>query len=311
MKILESTRVVIIGAGAVGSSSAYAILTQGICSELVLIDANKARAEGEALDLEHGLSFVRPAKVWAGEYADCATADIVVITAGIAQQPGQSRLELAATNAKIIEDIVGKVVAQTKDAVIMIVTNPVDVLTHVATKAAALPWGQVFGTGTALDSSRFQQLIGDYFHVAPQSVDALIIGEHGDSSLPIWSHAQIGGALLKSFPEYDEAGVKALYERAKTVVYDVIAKKGATNYAIGLGVSRYVRAILYNEGLVLPMSADLVGYLGHSDICLSVPCVIGRQGLVKQIALDLTEDERAAFQKSAETIRQSIVSLNA
>jgi len=301
----ESTRVVVIGAGSVGATCAYAMLVQGIASEIVLIDVNKKKCQGEVLDLEHGISFSPQAKVWAGSYKDCKDADVVVITAGIKQKTGQSRLDLVQTNSKIVGDIVRKVTKYTKQAVILMVTNPLDVMTYVALKESKLPDNQVFGTGTTLDSSRFRYLLAKKMDIAPDSIGAYLLGEHGDSSVPIYSHANVMGEELK----ISKRDIRRAYQGARKAAYDVICKKGSTFYAIALAVARINRAILYDENHVFPVSVYLTGEQGIKDVCLSLPAIVGRTGIKKVLDIKLSASEKKELQKSAKIIKKTINSI--
>lgn len=300
-KQAETTRVVVVGAGNVGATCAFAIMTQGIASEIVIIDVNKKKAEGEAMDLEHGISFVPRARVWAGEYKDCKDADVIVITAGAAQKPGQTRLELADINTKITADIVGNIKKFTKKAVILMVANPLDITTYVATKVAKFAPGQVFGTGTTLDSSRFRYLLAKELNIDPDSMGAYLLGEHGDSSVPIHSHANVmGESLGLSKAQKDRA-----YVGAKQAAYQVIERKGSTFYAIALAVARITRAILNNENHVFTGSVLLTGEYGLKDVCLSVPVIVGRTGVKKVLEVSLSAEEKKGLHNSAKIIKDS------
>ena len=311
MQNIESTRVVVVGAGFVGSSIAYATLIQNICSELVLVDLNADKASGEALDLAHGLPLLGPAKVWAGTYDDCADADIVVITAGIAQKPGQTRLELAGVNAKIVGGIVDEVVKRTKTAVILVVSNPMDVMTRVAQLHAGFPAGQVFGSGTVLDSARLRFHLAESMAVSPKSVHAYIIGEHGDSEVAYLSHTNVAGEPLSRLEGVDAAKVTEAVERTRNAAGEIIKKKGATYYGIGIAAAEIIRAILTDSDLVLPVSTLITGQHDVSDVCLSFPSVVGRKGVKRVLDLDLRDDELAKFQASAESVKASLASLPA
>lgn len=304
--LMESTRVVVVGAGFVGSTAAFAMLAQGVASEIVLVDVNKDKCLGEALDLEHGLSFAPPTKVWAGDYSDCREADVVVITAGLGQKPGQSRLELAKTNSKIVSEVVKNIRVYTDKAIILVVTNPLDVVTYVAWKTSGLPDYQVFGTGTTLDSSRFRYLLAEQFGVATESMAAYLIGEHGDSEVPVYSHANLMGEPLKHFAEYDEKKLVEAYERTKNSAQEVISKKGSTYYAIALAVSRVVRAILFDENHIFPVSVRLTGQHGLKDLCLSLPAVVGRSGIKRVLDIELSDDELSKLRQSAKVIQENI-----
>lgn len=303
---IETTRVVIVGTGLVGSTAAFALMIQGIASEIVLIDVNKDKCAGEAMDLEHGLSFAKQARIWAGNYSDCKDADVVIITAGLGQKPDQTRLELTKTNGKIVAEVVKNVCLYTDKAVILMVTNPLDVMTYVALKTSGLPDYQVFGSGTTLDSSRFRYLLAEEFDVAAESMGAYLIGEHGDSEVPIYSHANLMGEPLKNFPEYNKKAVEEACIKTKNAAYEIICKKGATYYAIALAISRIVRAILYDENHVFPVSVLLTGQYGIKDVCLSLPAVVGRTGIKRILEIDLSDEETEKLRQSAKIIRETI-----
>ena len=303
---LESTRVVIIGSGFVGSTAAFAILAQGISSEVVLIDTNKEKCIGEVLDLEQAASFVPRAKVWAGDYADCANADIIVITAGVGQKPGQTRMEIADVDAKIMKEIISNIRPYATNAIILVVSNPLDVMTYVALKESGFPKQKVFGTGTTLDSARLRYYLGGEFHLDPENIEAYILGEHGDTSVPIISHMNVMGESLANFPEYSEEKVRKAFLSARDSAYEIIKRKGATYYAIAFVIARMVRAILDDEGHAFPVSTLLEGEFGLHDVCLSVPALVGRSGVQKIIPLTLSEFEQEQLQKSAQAIRSVI-----
>lgn len=303
---IETTRLVIVGAGLVGSTAAFTIMVQGLASEIVLIDVNKNKALGEALDIEHGLSFAKQARVWAGDYSDCREADVVVICAGLGQKPGQTRLELTKVNSKIVAEVIKNVRRYTDQAIILIVTNPLDVMTYVALKTSGLPNYQVFGTGTTLDSSRFRYLLAEEFGVAAESMGAYLLGEHGDSEVPIYSHANLMGESIKKLPEYNKEAVEEAYLKTRNAAGEIIAKKGATYYAIALAISRIVRAILYDENHVFPVSVLLTGQYGLKDVCLSLPAVIGRTGIKRVLKVNLADEELEKLRKSAKIIRETI-----
>ncbi len=249
-------RVAIVGAGNVGATTAYALLLSGTASEIVLIDINRERAEGEAMDLNHAMPFTEPARVWAGDYADCASAQIVVIAGGTGQRPGETRLDLLKRNAGIFQQIVPAVVAQTRDAILLIATNPVDVLTYVTWKVAGLPAARVIGSGTILDTARFRYLLSRQFRVDPRSVHAFIIGEHGDSQIATWSLANIAGIQLEEFCRLnrcalDEETREEIAQNTRRAAYEIIRRKGATYYAVAAGLVRLIDAIVRNENSVL------------------------------------------------------------
>lgn len=300
----RTSKVAIIGAGFVGSTAAYALLIDGAASEIALIDVNKEKAEGEAMDLQHGLQFRPNVKISFGSsYRLCKDAEIVVLCAGAHQKPGETRLDLVRKNSAILKDIVKNVVKNNKDCIILVVANPLDVLTYLTLKYSKLSKNKVFGTGTILDTARFRYLLSEYFEVSPDSVHAYIIGEHGDSSFPVWSTANIAGVNLKNFRKYNKKAMNSLAYKTKNAAYEVIAKKGATYYAIGLGIVRIVRAIFSDKNSVVALSAYLDNYHGVNGVCLSVPCVVNRNGIKEHILLPLNSTEKKQLKKSASVIR--------
>ncbi|GAB4120834.1 MAG: L-lactate dehydrogenase [Roseiflexaceae bacterium] len=299
-----ATKVGIVGAGMVGSSCAYALMQRGVATEIVLVDADAARAEGEAMDLNHGVPFVRACRIRSGSYADLDDAAIVVIAAGANQRPGETRLDLLQRNAAIIRTIIPQIVAAAPEAVILMATNPVDVLAQIANQAAGLPHGRVIGSGTILDTARLRALLAEYYHVDPRSVHAYIIGEHGDSSLPVWSSASIGGIPLTEFTRasgiaYDPQRLQEIFVQARDAAYEIIKRKRATYYAIGLGLVTIIEAVLRNQHTVLTVSSPLQGQYGINGTCISLPSIVGRHGVEEILQLSLTSDELAAFQRSA------------
>jgi L-lactate dehydrogenase len=308
-------KVAIVGAGLVGSATAYAALIRGLASEIVIHDQDAARVESEVLDLSHGLQFVPMATVeGSADVGICTGADVVVITAGAKQKPGQSRLDLAEANAAICRSLVPKLVAVVPDAILLLVTNPVDVLTYVALKLSGLPRERVLGSGTVLDSSRFRFVLARRCGVAVQNVHAYIAGEHGDSEIALWSSARIAGIPLEEWAPEGHARLRdderpAILEGVKNAAAAVIRGKGATNYAIGLSTVRILEAILKDERRVLPVSARLDGYRGLSDVCLSVPAIVSRSGVGAPLDLPMSDVEEAGLRQSAAAIRQVIARL--
>lgn len=305
-------KVGLVGTGMVGSSFAYSLIQRGVANELVLVDLDHKRAEGEAMDLNHGLPFVSPIRVRAGDYDDLKDAEVVVVTAGRNQRPGQTRLDLLAQNAKVIEDIVPKVVAASPSAVLLIATNPVDILTQIAAETAGLPAGKVIGSGTVLDTARFRFLIGEHFGVNPKSVHAYVIGEHGDSQVPVWSLATIGGVGLSAFVG-SEGRVKSQPDReriaaqTRDAAYEIIQRKQATYYAIGLALVGLVEAILRDQKTVITICSPLNGLEGvGGPMSASLPTIVGRKGAEHVVSLPLTDDEEAAFLHSVQTLRKGL-----
>ena len=304
------SKVAIIGAGFVGSTCAYALFIEGSANEIVLIDINKEKAKGEALDLVHGNLFTPYTKVnYGSSYKLVKDADVVVVTAGTHQKPGETRLDLTKTNAKITRNIIESIVKYNKNCIILMVTNPLDVLTYLALKWSKLPKQKVFGTGTTLDTARFRQLLGEYYEVNPTSVHAYILGEHGDSEFPVWSSANIAGIRLKDFKKYNKKKLEEMVKKTKNAAYEIINRKGSTYYAIGLVVRDIVKAILKNQHKIFPVSCKVDNYYGIKDICLSIPCVITKQGIKEKIHLHLDKKEQKQLRKSASVIKKVIKSV--
>ena len=309
------SKVAIVGAGAVGTAIAYAAQIRGVCRQLALFDLNPQKVRAEVLDLNHGMQFTPMAHITGSDdLVVCADADIIVITAGAKQDPGQTRLDLAAANVAMCRDLVPSLVAIAPDAVLLVVTNPVDVVTMAALEFSGLPANRVFGSGTVLDSSRLRFLIAEHTHVAVQNVHAYIAGEHGDSEVPLWSTATIGGVPVQDWasPEVGPLDAEArarIHERVVTAAYEIIAGKGATSLAVGLAVSRILEAVLNDEHRVLPVTSRLDDVHGLSDVCLSMPSVVGRSGIESVLATPLSEDELTQLTASAETVRTAARSL--
>ena len=309
-------KVAIVGVGAVGATFAYTLMGSGLAQWIVLIDKDRARAEAEAMDLSHGLPFTPPADVSAGDYADCRGADVVVICAGAAQQPGQSRLDLISRNSGICRTIVDSVLEQTGSTVMIMVTNPVDVLTYDALRHSGLPWQQVLGSGTVLDSARLRYLLSRHCEVDPRNVHAYILGEHGDSEVAAWSMTHLGGILITKYCALcGQCDYQQEHERiagqVRDSAYHLIESKGSTNYGISQALLRIVGAVVRNEHSVLTVSSLVKGYLGIEDVCLSIPCVVGRRGIVRQLLPELPPAEREALRASAAKLKGVQDSLSA
>ncbi len=310
-----TSKVAIVGTGFVGMSFAYSLMIQGISSEIVLIDIDKKKAKGEAMDLNHGMSFVKPSTVLSGDYSDCVDADIVVLTAGIAQKPSQSRLELVGKNVEIFRKIISQITKYNKECIMLVATNPVDIMTYVSLKLSGFPANRVVGSGTILDTSRLRFLLGDYLDIDPRNIHAYIVGEHGDSEVAVWSLATVAGTRLKDYcpvcgQEYDEDYLNGLFEKVKNAAYKIIELKGRTYYAIGLGLTRIVESILRDENSVLTVSSLLQNYHGVSDVCLSVPTIVNREGVREVLKLPLEKGEIDQFQKSASVVKDVMKSLD-
>ncbi len=304
----NTNKVGLIGTGMVGASFAYSLMQHGMANELVLIDMDKARAEGEMMDLNHGLPFVRPMKIITGDYADLENADVIVITAGANQRPGESRLDLLKKNAGVFNDITPKVKAVNPDAILVIATNPVDLLTYITARLYGSEKGHVIGSGTLLDTARFRFMLGVHYGVDPRSVHAYIAGEHGDSELALWSLANIGGVRLPDFAGtngqgYDRAALDRIFMQTRNAAYEIIQRKKATYYAIGLGLLTIVEAVLRDQHTVLTVSSLLDGQYGARDMALSVPTIVGRNGIEEVLDLPLSDQECQALERSAQTLK--------
>lgn len=307
----KPVRIAIIGTGNVGATFAFALLNSGLAGEIVLIDANPTKAEGEAMDLNHAVPFMHPTRIWAGSYQDCANASIIVITAGTGQKPGETRLDLVHRNVDIFKKIVPEIAKYNTDGVILVATNPVDILTYAAWKLSGFPAQRVLGSGTILDTARFRYMIGQYTEVDPRSVHAYIIGEHGDSEVPVWSLTNIAGMQMEQYcrancKEYRPEIMQDIFQQTRDAAYHIIERKGSTYYAIANGLLRILESILRNQDTVLSVSTYLDGSYGLSDLYLSVPVVVGSNGIKHQVNLLLSDKEMEDFQKSAKVISDTI-----
>lgn len=303
----KNYKVSIVGCGKVGMTAAYSIIHDGVVNELLLVGRDREKIVGEQLDLEHGLSFLHHAHVEATEdFADIAGSDLVVITAGAAQKPGDTRLDLAEKNIKIVEDIIPKIVKHSPESVILIISNPVDILTYKAYKIAGLPKGQIFGSGTTLDTARFRFHLSEFLKVNPRSIHAYILGEHGDHSFPVISSASVGGQPLTTMVGFSEERVEKAYSAARNAAYKIIASKGATFYAIGAVVAHIVRVILTDSKSILPVSIPLHNYKDISGMALSVPCIVGREGVEKILDVKMSWDEKEKLQHAASVLKKLV-----
>ncbi|MFL1673895.1 L-lactate dehydrogenase [Paenibacillus dendritiformis] len=307
------TRVALVGSGFVGSSYAFALFNQGLAAELVIIDANRPKAEGDAMDLNHGLPFASNMRIWAGDYSDCKDADLVVITAGANQAPGETRLDLIGKNAKIFQSIVQSVMESGFNGLFLVATNPVDVLTYATWKYSGLPASRVIGSGTILDTARLRYLLGERLEVDPRNVHAYIMGEHGDTELPVWSNVSIGGQPLadyrKTHGQPTDEELNRIFINVRDAAYHIIERKGATYYGIAMGLARLTKAILKNENSVLSVSTLLTGEYGLEDVYLGVPAVVNRQGIRDLYELHLTDEEKQKLHHSASVLKEAIASI--
>ncbi|WP_215143703.1 L-lactate dehydrogenase [Exiguobacterium qingdaonense] len=312
----DITRIAVIGAGWVGISFAYQLSTAALCEELVLIDSNHAKAEGEAMDLNHGISFAStPVRIWAGDYSDCRDADIVVITAGAAQKLGQTQMDLAEQNATVVRHVTNEVMASGFDGIIVVATNPVNVMAHVAWTASNLPKRRVLGSGTVLDTARLRYKIGEYFDLSARNCHVFYMGEHGAGGFVAWDNARIYGKSIKQLLEendmYHQEDLDAIYERVRNAANQIIEYKSAAYYAIGLGLLRIVQAIVRNENSVVTIGAHLDGEYGASGLHIGVPALLDRTGVRQIVEIELTDEEQKQFDASVGRIRKAIEKVEA
>ncbi len=303
----SSSKVAIIGAGAVGSSAAYALMLGGVASEIVLIDVHKEKAEGEALDLAHCRQFTDATVISAGDDLSLVRdAAVIVLTAGIGQKPGESRADLLATNVGLFKQLVPELIKHNKDAILLVVTNPLDVMTHVTLQLSGKDACHVFGSGTVLDTARLRFLVGEYFAVSPKDVMLNVLGEHGEEAFACWSSAAIAGIPLHKMPTHDAMVMEQLLTKTKRAAEEIIRKKGATCYAIGLVITKIIRAIIHNQARIFNVSTLLPENLEVSNICISLPTIIRKNGICERLPLVLNHHEQALFMQSARKIAQEI-----
>lgn len=298
----------IIGCGFVGTSIAFTLVQKGIFSELVLVDVNKDKAEGEVMDLSHGLPFAKEMEIKAGDYEDIADCAMIIITAGANQKPGETRLDLVHKNVAIYKSIIPQIVKYNKDAILLIVSNPVDIMTYTALKLSGYPRQRVIGSGTVLDTARLKYHLSRHLNVDSKSIHAFIIGEHGDSELALWSSANVSGIPLNHFCElrgyYDhEAATDRIYKDVRDSAYEIIGKKGATYYGVAMAVARIVECIIRNEHSILPISVYMDGLYGLKDLCISIPTVVGQNGAEKILDIPLDDEEMTRLLKSTEELK--------
>ena len=305
----------IIGCGFVGASSAFSLIHKGLFSELVLIDADKKKAEGEAMDLSHGRPFVHPMKIYAGTYDDISDCALIIITAGANQKPGETRLDLVHKNVGIFKSIIPEITKRNFEGILMIVANPVDILTYAALKISGYPKERVLGSGTVLDSARFRYLLSEHLKVDSRSVHAFIIGEHGDSELAVWSGANVSGIDINDFCELrghyqHKESMERIYKNVRDSAYEIIERKGATYYGVAMAVSRIAESIVRNEHSVLSISSFMEGEYGLNDICISVPTIVSQNGAEQVLEIPLNEEEKEKLKKSADELHKVLEGLD-
>lgn len=304
----------IIGCGFVGSATAFSLVHKGIFSELVLIDADRKKAEGEAMDLSHGRPFAHPMKIYAGDYEDVSDCALIIITAGANQKPGETRIDLVHKNVSILKSIIPEIVKQNFEGILLMVANPVDILTYAALKISGYPKERVIGSGTVLDSARFRYLLSEHLNIASKSVHAMIIGEHGDSELPVWSGANISGIDIQDFCEIKgffnhKSSMEKIYRQVRDSAYEIIERKGATYYGVAMAVGRIAESIIRDEHSVLPISSLMEGEYGLSDLCISVPTLVSGKGAEQVLEIPLSRMEREQLKKSADELKDVLKEL--
>ena len=311
---MNKQKCAIIGCGFVGATIAFALTQKSLFSELVLIDSNHAKAEGEAMDLSHGLPFAHPMKVYAGDYKDIADCYLIIITAGTAQRPNETRLDMVHKNVEIFKSIIPNITKYNNSAILLVVSNPVDILTYCTIKLSGFPAGRVLGSGTVLDTARLKYHLGQQLCVDSRSIHAFIIGEHGDSELAVWSSANVSGIDLEDFhglcSSCREVSFNQTYENVRDSAYEVIERKGATYYGIAMAVTKIVLAIIRDEHSVLPVSGYVDGHYGLSDLCIGVPSIVGSNGIDKVLDIPLNEEENERLINSVKTLKKVISELD-
>ncbi|MDU2670975.1 MAG: L-lactate dehydrogenase [Clostridium sp.] len=309
------SKISIIGAGSIGATTAFALLQKGVAREIVINDINQEKALGEVLDLMHGSSLCRPCNVTLGTLEDTKDSDVVIITAGLNQKPGETRLDLVDKNYSIFKDFIPKIAKASPNAILLVVSNPVDVLAYMTYKLSGFPKERVIGSGTVLDTARLRSLLGKYFEIDGRTVDGFVMGEHGDSEFVPWSSLRIGTIPVKSFSEqysieWDKETEKVIAEDVKNCAYEVINRKGATAFAVAVALVRIVEALLRDEKTILTVSTLLNDYCGVSDTYLSVPTVVGKNGVEKVLSVDFSDEEKEKFTSSARIMREYIDRIN-
>lgn len=299
-------KVTIVGAGMVGSTVAHSLIMKEIAEEIALIDINEQLLEAQAMDLQHAVPFVGQTYVHAGTYDDCTDSVVTVVTCGIAQKEGETRLDLAAKNVAVMREVIPQIFEKNPDTILVMVTNPVDILTNLAISLFPDKKNQILGTGTLLDSARFRHLIGEELNINPKSIHAYILGEHGDSEFPVWSTATVGNMNLKTCRGLEEGEKERIFEEAKTAAYTIIEGKHSTYYAIGAGTSHLIHTILHNKKTVLPVSHFIDDEMYKiSDVCLSMPTIVGKKGILGKLCIELSEKEQESLEKSADILKKT------
>lgn len=305
----QHKKVILVGDGAVGSSYAFSLVNQGIAQELGIVDIFKEKTQGDAEDLSHALAFTSPKKIYSADYSDAHDADLVVLTSGAPQKPGETRLDLVEKNLRITKQVVTEIIASGFDGIFLVAANPVDILTYATWKFSGFPKERVIGSGTSLDSARFRQALAEKLDIDARSVHAYIMGEHGDSEFAVWSHANVAGVNLEEFLK-DSRGVKEeelveLFESVRDAAYSIIEKKGATFYGIAVALARITKAILDNENAVLPLSTFQEGqYEGVEDLYIGQPAIVGDKGIVRPVNIPLNDAELQKMQASAKQLKE-------
>ena len=304
---INNRKAAIIGCGFVGAASAFCLMQSGLFSELVLLDADRDKAEGEALDVAHGIPFASPMKIYAGDYDDLTDAAIIIVTAGANQKPGETRLDLVQKNVGIFRSIIPEIAKRDYQGILLIVSNPVDILTYAAIKLSGMPEHRVIGSGTVLDTARFKYQLGEHLSIDPRSIHAFIIGEHGDSEIAAWSSANVSGIPIHDICEmrgfyHHEDAMREIAETVKNSAYEIIAKKKATYYGIAMSVRRICEAIVRNEKSILPLSVMLHGQYGLENVVLSMPAIVGSEGVETTVPIELNREEQDKLNQSAQAM---------
>lgn len=307
--MVDVRKCAVIGCGFVGAASAFSLMQSGLFSEMVLLDANREKAEGEAMDLSHGVPFARPMEIRAGDYGDIVDCGLIVVTAGANQKPGETRLDLVHKNVGIFRQIIPEIKNRGCEGILLIVSNPVDILTYAALRLSGFPSNRVIGSGTVLDTARLKYLLGQHLNVDSRSVHAYIIGEHGDSELAVWSSANVSGVELYRFCElcgyYDhQKNMQKLYENVRDSAYEIIKKKGATYYGIAMAVRRIAECIVRDEHSILPVSSLIEGHYGLSGVCMGIPAIVGSRGVEKVVDIGLSGEEQLKLLRSAQSLQE-------